>query len=253
MLDKLTYFIITRNIFDSAIWRNDPHILKLFIYLIGTGRNARKPKNYPGFKVNRGELVTSLNQIAENNEYMRNGILKKWSKQKVSRMLNTLVEQGEIKLLSDTYGTHISVCNYDYYQDPATYKPDGSGTPVEQPRNDSGTVVVLNNNDNNGNNENNELTALQKWIKDNLKQVSKMKQQLSLKESEKLLQDFTKKEIWDILENMDNYEPLLKNISVNKTARNWLARRKEKSEPETGEIQNTASDEEMEKLAELCK
>ena len=114
--DQLTYFILTRKIFESSIWRDDPHTLKLFIYLIGQARHSKIPKKYSGFEIKRGELVTSLSLIADNNEFFNRGRLGKWSRAKVSRMLSTLKEQGYIMILADTYGTHIKVCNYETYQ-----------------------------------------------------------------------------------------------------------------------------------------
>jgi len=155
MSNPLTYFILTRSIFNSPIWSDDPHVLKLFIYLIGNARHKKESKRYPGFEIKRGELVTSLNQIAEDNQFLGNGILKRWSKQKVSRMLKILIDQEYISLLSDTYGTHININHYDTYQDPSTYKSDGDGTGVEQVWNESGTGVGTNNKDNNVNNEKN--------------------------------------------------------------------------------------------------
>ena len=93
---RLTYFVVTRKIFDSEIWRDNPHVLKLFIYLIGKARNSKNPKKYPGFDIKRGELVTSLTELANNNEYLERNIPKKWSKQRVGRMLKRLQDNGYI-------------------------------------------------------------------------------------------------------------------------------------------------------------
>ena len=150
-----TYFILTRQIFESAIWKHNPHVTRLFIYLIGMARYRKKPEKYPTFSIKRGELVTSLTFIADNNKYIDRGVLRSWSKQKVSRMLKTLEDEGYISLLSDTYGTHISVTNYDTYQSPERYKADGCGTGVEQVWNGCGTGVETNNKDNKVNNEKN--------------------------------------------------------------------------------------------------
>ena len=154
-----TYFILSRQIFESAIWRDNPHILKLFIYLIGNARHSKEPKKYPNVIINRGELVKSLSQISEENEYVSSGTIKNWSRQKVSRMLSVLEKQEYINKISDTYGTHIKVCNYDLYQSPDTYKSDtcgtladSDGTLVEHLR----TEVAINNNDKNVNNDKNE-------------------------------------------------------------------------------------------------
>ena len=130
-VERLTYFIITRKLFESAIWHENPHVLKLFIYLIGQARHAKNPKNFPGFKVARGELVTSLGDIAEANMYLKNQKLHKWSRARVLRMLENLVKNGYIEKISDTFGTHIKVCNYSRYQSPKTYTPNTCETPAK--------------------------------------------------------------------------------------------------------------------------
>lgn len=155
-MNKLTFFIITRKIFESPIWKDDPHILKLFIYLVGNARHSKNPKRYPNFEIKRGELVSSLSDIAENNEYFQNGALKKWSRQKVSRMLEKLVKYNQIILKTDTYGTHVEIVNYNIYQDISTYKTDRSVTGVEQVCYEGVTGVGTNNNDINDINENKE-------------------------------------------------------------------------------------------------
>ena len=137
-------FLLARQIFESAIWRDDPHVLKLFIYLMGQARHNTKPKKYPSFEIKRGELVTSLAKIAEENEYSQNGTIKTWARMKISRMLDLLEKQGYIKKLCDTYGTHISICNYNTYQDINNYKCDTSGTQVLQDCYSGVTAVLLN-------------------------------------------------------------------------------------------------------------
>lgn len=139
-------FFLARQILDSAIWRDDPHVLKLFIYLLGKARHKEEPKKYPGFEIKRGELVTSLSQIADDNEFY-NRTIKKWSRAKVSRMLQLLKEQEYIKILADTYGTHISICNYERFQNLDNYKADSNETQVKRKRNASETQVSINNND----------------------------------------------------------------------------------------------------------
>lgn len=149
-MERLTYFLITRNLFDSPIWRENPHVLKLFIFLVGMARHDVKPKRFNGFEIKRGEILTSLSDISENNEYTVRGRIKKWSRQRVSRMLKKLTDHKYITLLADTYGTHIKVINYNTYQNPKTYKR----TPAERVRNGCGTGADIYNKDNNGNNEN---------------------------------------------------------------------------------------------------
>ena len=134
-----TYFKLSREIFESAIWTDTPDLLKLFIYLIGSARFEKKLKKFHGFNLCHGEVVTSLTQIAENNSYNEFGRLQQWSKQKVSRMLKVLTQQGYINMKTDTYGTHISICNYGKYQDKETYKR----TRMERGWNGDGTIIRM--------------------------------------------------------------------------------------------------------------
>jgi hypothetical protein len=149
-------FLLARQIFESAIWRDDPHVLKLFIYLMGQARHNSKPKKYPSFEIKRGELVTSLAKISEENEYSQNGTIKTWARMKISRMLDLLEKQGYIKKLCDTYGTHISICNYNVYQDINNYKCDTVVTQVGSSCDTGGKQVGTNKKGNKGKNGKNE-------------------------------------------------------------------------------------------------
>jgi len=149
------YVLLARIMQDSAIWCDDPHVLKLFIYLIMEARFDVEPKKYPGFELKRGEVLTSLSQIADDNEYFRHTI-KKWSRSKVSRMLEKLQEQGYIEQVSDTYGTHIKITKYETYQNPELYVANSFATVVKQFCNGSETEVDISKKGNKGKNDNND-------------------------------------------------------------------------------------------------
>lgn len=127
-MENKGYVLLSRRIFESAIWRDNADVLKLFVYLFGNARHQKKPKKYPGFEVKRGEILTSLSNLAEENEYMERKKVRRWSRAKVSRMLKVLEDQEYITILADTYGTHISICNYEQYQNPKYYKADSVET-----------------------------------------------------------------------------------------------------------------------------
>ena len=194
-----SFFILSREIFDSAIWRDSPDVLKLWIYLIGIARFDKEPKKFPGFVVKRGELVTSLAQIAENNEYEENGTAKQWSRMKVSRMLKKLAEQGYIEQRCDTYGTHVSICNYDIYQDVGRYKANSHDTTVLRGCDESVTVVLPYNNDNNGNNGKKEERAPSKI---------KYAEFVTMTEAEysKLVDQYGEANVERMISKLDNYK-----------------------------------------------
>ena len=124
------FVMLSRGIQDSPIWRESPHLLKLFLWLIIEARYNQVPKHYPGVTVNRGELVTSLAHIAEANEYAADGTIKRWHRNTVSRMLDRLAQSGYIVRGCDTYGTHITICNYERYQTADNYRCDSACTPL---------------------------------------------------------------------------------------------------------------------------
>jgi len=76
---------------------------------------------------------------------------------------------------------------------------------------------------------------LQAYVK-NLIQVSKMKYQLTVDESDKLIKEYPREAIKEVLEAMDNKKTLLKDyLSVYKTANNWLKRRNDNNMAKTTE------------------
>lgn len=165
MTEKKTYFILSREIFESAIWLDNPHVLKLFVYLVGNARYQKKPKKYPLFEVNRGEFLTSLRDLAEANEYIEGGRVQRWSPAKVSRMIKVLEDQEYIKILADTFGTHISICNYELYQNPKRYLANTSETaPNRSETRLKRECNASENNSNKGKKGNKDKNIIPSWI-----------------------------------------------------------------------------------------
>ncbi|SHE68939.1 hypothetical protein SAMN05444405_102303 [Bacteroides luti] len=68
------------------------------------------------------------------------------------------------------------------------------------------------------------------WIKENAPKVAKMKEPFTEVQYYKLFSEYNADDVYNILEAMHNYEPLLKkSVSAYLTARNWLNRDKKKS------------------------
>ena len=89
------------------------------------------------------------------------------------------------------------------------------------------------------NNTNNNIEAhpLKKFISDNLPTVSKLEIQLTNEQCEKLIGEFNKDSIKDILESMENSKQLTKKYkSVNLTIRSWIKTRQQNN-PMFGKIE----------------
>ena len=149
------YILYARAVLESRLWMCGPDTLRVATWLLLQARSNRKPKKFFGFDQKRGEVVTSYGSIAEGTEWFENRTTRKYSRQKVSRIVKQLVEIGFCEVISDTYGTHLSVCKYDTYQNPNNYKADMRETTMEQHRDNTETTPDTNNNVNNDNNDNN--------------------------------------------------------------------------------------------------
>lgn len=130
-MDQLGYIKLHRQLFDSTLWSLPPDELRLAVYLLLRARHSKKPKKLPGVDVKRGEIITSLMDIAEACEWHENRRAHRWSKQKVARMLKALSEIEFLTHNSDTYGTHLSLRNYDTYQGSQPDNSDAHGTPPD--------------------------------------------------------------------------------------------------------------------------
>ena len=90
----------------------------------------------------RGESIRSMKEWAKRWN---------WSKSNVKRFFDLLESDSMIEYKNVQITTHLTVCNYDSYQDVR----NATETPMKRKRNASGTQTDTNNNVNNVNNENN--------------------------------------------------------------------------------------------------
>lgn len=148
------YILLARIMTEKTLWQCSPEVLRVAIYLLLEARHQKEPKKFTGFVLHRGEVLTSYANISEDCSWFENRMIRKFPRSKVGRILDKLVEIEFINRISDTYGTHISICNYSKYQLPENYKSDSGRTVVEQQCDNSETVVGTLNNDNNGKNVN---------------------------------------------------------------------------------------------------
>lgn len=57
------YFLVPRGINNAEIWRENPHVLKLYLFLMGKARHSNYPKRYGDIEVGRGELCSPVLRI----------------------------------------------------------------------------------------------------------------------------------------------------------------------------------------------
>jgi hypothetical protein len=131
MSDKFRrgFVALSRDLLDSSLWQLPPDHLRVALYLLLKARHGKKKISLTdGTKIGRGELVTSMLLIAENCSYYENRIIHEMSRKKALNIVNNLAKIGFLERNSHSKGTHITICNYDTYQDPDNYKSHAGGT-----------------------------------------------------------------------------------------------------------------------------
>jgi hypothetical protein len=89
----------------------------------------------------------------------------------------------------------------------------------------------INNNDNENNKEEEPPHPLQKYVNEKFKRITKLPEQLTKEECEKLLLKYKNSEISKVLMAMENHKDIHKKISVYLTLLNWLERDKKEETP----------------------
>ena len=117
---------VYRDITSHWVWQN-PEYYRAWMYLLISANHKEKTWLHNGnlVKIKRGELVTSLDTL---------GSTFNWSRSKVRHFLKLLKKDTMIRTHSNTNYTHLSICNYDTYQDKGHSEDTTQGTAKAQPR-----------------------------------------------------------------------------------------------------------------------
>ena len=142
------HFLMSRKVFDSAIWGKPPQYYRLLSWLIGKAV-FRDGHTFKGHVLKRGELLTTHGEIADALSYRLNRAIIRPTVKEIRIMLSwlqsesmilvkpltggTLPNQGRPKDLTRAYiGILIFVINYDTYQDSKSYKGRDKGRPTAE-------------------------------------------------------------------------------------------------------------------------
>ena len=134
-------------------WYENPIMLKVFITCLLKANH--KTNKWQGHTVERGSFITSLDNFSRDLRI---------SKMQLRTCLSNLEKSQCITRKVTRKFTHITICNYDTYQNKKTTKQHADqhddNTIITSHQHDDNIVLTLNNNDNNEYNENNENNIL---------------------------------------------------------------------------------------------
>ena len=178
-------------------WYSDNNCFRLFLHLLLKANH--KEKRFKGIELKVGSIVTSRDLLARET-----GL----SSQQIRTALNKLISTNEITSETSSQGTILQIVSYEKYQ-VATNEITN-----EQPT--SNQRVTTNKN-------------IKKEKKENIyRKFSHL--YISFDEFNKLCVDYTKQQVDDILDQIENYSQNKKFSSLYLTAKNWLNRNQPKQQ-----------------------
>jgi hypothetical protein len=119
MIIKGGYYIKARCIENSDIANAPPYVRDIWDYLL---RNANHADNkYGGFIVKRGQLFRTYQEIRDALSWKVGFRTERYNENQMKMTMRYLTKQLMIQLTRQPRGVLITICNYDFYQDPKNY------------------------------------------------------------------------------------------------------------------------------------
>ena len=165
------YILQPRKIDNSTIAEQPPHVREIWLYLL---RNANHKDHNSGIK--RGQILTSYKTIREALKWRVGYRVERYKKHHCEIAMKALTRLQMIATTKTTRGMVITICNYDYYQNPKNYENDNE--------NDNETTSKRQSNDTIYKNVKNEKNEKNKEGAKNLPALSERKKQFFEKEKE---------------------------------------------------------------------
>jgi len=132
MTDTPGFILLARDLLTKSVFKGDPEMLKLWIYILLRANFGEKSYTYNGVEVRRGQFLRSYRKIAKDNAYVVRNERVEWSPGKVERMLKALERDGRIRFIKhnvENVGTLIEVVNYASRQAAQSYAKELASEP----------------------------------------------------------------------------------------------------------------------------
>ena len=144
------YILQPRKIDDSDIMDSPPHIREIWNYII------RKANFNDNGSIKRGQLFTSYKQIINDLSWNIGYRKESYKKHHCEIAMKVLTKKNMITTTKTTRGLIITICNYEYYQDPKNYECyNETTTKTTRKLHENDTILEERKKEKNVNNDNN--------------------------------------------------------------------------------------------------
>lgn len=116
------YLLLARKMIDSDIMEKPSHYLKLWIWMLG------KAFWQDGKSLKRGQFLTSISEMQKAGGYKVGYRSVMLTKDEVRSAYEAFTKATMITTAKTTRGFIITICNYEFYQDPNNYEPHNERT-----------------------------------------------------------------------------------------------------------------------------
>jgi hypothetical protein len=114
------YVLLSRSIQESDIAHTAPCTRELWSLLIRESHHSTTIKS----KLKRGQCFKRIDDIRSDLHWKIGFRKMMYTKRSIEGSLKVLRKRGMIKTMKVTRGMIITICKYDYYQDPKNYEGD---------------------------------------------------------------------------------------------------------------------------------
>lgn len=120
------YYIKARCVKNSAIAHAPPYVREIWDYLLREANHA--DRKYSGYLIKRGQLFRSYRDIRNDLSWKVGYRTERYNENHMKMGMRYLMKQLMITLTKQPRGNVITICNYDYFQDPKNYEATSDAT-----------------------------------------------------------------------------------------------------------------------------
>lgn len=135
MAIKGGYYIKARCLRDSWIAHSAPVVRETWDYLLREANH--KERKYNGHVIKRGQLFRTYKEIRDGLYWMVGASRRTYTANQMKHTMKLLANNLMIKPVNHPRGVLITICNYEYYQNPKNYESttaSPANTPAHNPR-----------------------------------------------------------------------------------------------------------------------